>query len=399
MNKKEVAEIKRQFKLDNKNFTIDKVAIYYINNKSDIICNTTKRFTETKNMINGKSTTNYWGEIDQLNFLDIFKKTLSGQLGKALVEYYFKNEIMIDKKSVYSKLYDLYTDALEDDNLILNYVKFLKDTLNLDKEYAICLAYCTYNIPNKDINGDRIQDDEFTDTHDFILVSLCNVELSNIGLYYNTLDKVIEHKDNKDKTISYPFAGFTFPTFSERTTDINSVLVYNKKPKEPLITLIQNVLGCDYIMDPEQEKDKFNSLITKIITKSNDSNISIDYSTTKKIYDDISNTIENNILETEITTLTSNDIKSILKRSGVSDDKLDNFEDIYKQEIGNKDIKLRATNLIDSTKLDIKSPSISIKVKPDKTDKIQPTIIDGKRYLMVEMDENVEINGLKVNVK
>jgi hypothetical protein len=203
----------------------------------------------------------------------------------------------------------------------------------------------------------------------------------------------------KKRSWNFPRSSILAVTFSERTTDTNSVLVFNKKPKEPLTSLIETVLGCTYIMDPEQERDKFNTLITKIITSDSNTNTSIDYSITTNIYENIKTSIENNILETEMKTLSAGEIKNILANSGVDNKKLEKFDDVFLEEMGNKKIQLKAVKLIDSDKLDVKSPDISIKIKSDKINKVKPQIIDGKQYLMVEIDETVNINGLSVKIK
>ena len=45
----------------------------------------------------------------------------------------------------------------------------------------------------------------------------------------------------------------------------------------------------------------------------------------------------------------------------------------------------------------VSTPSVSIKVAPDRSDLIQTRVIDGKPYILVLADGDVEVNG--VNVK
>ena len=67
--------------------------------------------------------------------------------------------------------------------------------------------------------------------------------------------------------------------------------------------------------------------------------------------------------------------------------------------MANDKYQFKATNVINASKLDIKSPDIVINVKTDKTDKITAKQIDGKRCLVVELDDTVNINGLNVSIK
>jgi hypothetical protein len=39
---------------------------------------------------------------------------------------------------------------------------------------------------------------------------------------------------------------------------------------------------------------------------------------------------------------------------------------------------------------------VVIKVSPDRTDLLETRQIDGKTYLMVELTDNVEVNGINV---
>jgi hypothetical protein len=374
------------------------VAIYYVNFENKIIAKSNKRFYSTKSMVGGKSSG--WGQLEEEKFIEIAKKTLGGQLGKGLVEYYFPNEFLLDKSGNYKKLYDLNGDCLETKEIVDNFVDLLINTLSYNKDYAIVLTACSYMVPTKDINGDKVDiEEEFGDSYDFTVVSFCDIVSSNLGLFYDNKKKEIHHSEQNEKVIGMPFSGFLFPTFNDRQTDVNSVLVYNKKPKEPDTVLIESVLGCEFEFDPVQERDKFNTLITKIITKTDDSNVPIDLSSTTKIYEQINNVINDNVLETELPTLTANDIKKILKNAGVKEENLENFDDVFKQEMGNEKVKLKAVNLVDANKMDIKSPDISISVKNDQTDKIKPISKDGRRYLMIELDDTVDVNGLKVNIK
>ena len=398
MNKKEVAEIKRQFKMDNENIDISRTAMYYVNFENKILSKSNKRFFLTKDMVGGKSSG--WGQLEEEKIIEICKKTLGGQLGKGLVEYYFPNDFLLEENGNYKKLYNTCQDCLETEEDVDKFVDLLVNTLNYGKDYVICLTSCSYMVPTKDINGDKVDiEEEFGESYDFMVVSFCDIAPSTLGLFYDSKKKTIHHSETSEKVVGMPFSGFLFPTFNDRQTDVNSVLVYNKKPKEPDTALIENLLGCTFNFDPEQEKDKFNTLITKILTMDNDSNVSVDFSSTKKIYEQIKRVIDDNVLETELPTLSALEIKKILQNSGVKEENLERFDDVFEEEMGNKKAKLKAVNLIDEKKMDIKSPDISISVKGNQTNKIKPMNKDGKRYLMIELDDTVDINGLNVDVK
>ena len=47
----------------------------------------------------------------------------------------------------------------------------------------------------------------------------------------------------------------------------------------------------------------------------------------------------------------------------------------------------------------ISTPSVSIKVAPDRSDLIETRMIDGKCYILVLADGDVEVNGVNVKFK
>ena len=68
--------------------------------------------------------------------------------------------------------------------------------------------------------------------------------------------------------------------------------------------------------------------------------------------------------------------------------------------MGDADVSLKAVNVINTSKMDIKSADVIINVKANKTDKVVAKNIDGKRCLVVELDDNeVQINGLDIDIK
>ena len=388
MNKKEISEIKKQFKFDNDHLAIFGIGTYFVKS-FNIESSDFKYFADTSEFEAGFSPSNCWDELEEVCFLDIIKKTLGGSLGKSLVEYSFPYDVITDEKSQYPHLLKVLKDFNEEE--AEKYAKFLAEKIKLDDDYTILLQKASYSVPTKDVNGEKV-DEEYSsgDTYDFITVSICPVNNSKPNLFVDGTDDSVKHKPIL-REIGAPLIGFAFPTFNERATDVNSVLVFNKKPKEPCLTLIEDCLGCVYNLNPEDEQTKFNNLISKLVDSDN-----VDYDITKNIHDEISEIIENTSANTELTELSKLEIKKIIENSGIAKEKLDNFDEIFDEEIG--DYKLKAVNLVDNGKLNIKSPDIVINIKNDSTDKINSKVIDGKKCLVIEFDENIEINGLNVSL-
>ena len=131
----------------------------------------------------------------------------------------------------------------------------------------------------------------------------------------------------------------------------------------------------------------------KILTETLEDDLN--YELINNIHENIRDVIKVGELETEMPTLNKNEIKKILERSGVAEEKLEDFDSIYEQELG--ELELKPVNMIDSNKLGIKIPDITVNVKASASDKVSTQIVNGKKCLVVEIDDSLEVNGLAVN--
>lgn len=56
-----------------------------------------------------------------------------------------------------------------------------------------------------------------------------------------------------------------------------------------------------------------------------------------------------------------------------------------------------ASNITNTRKFEIKTPDVVIHVEPDKVELVETRIIDGRKCLVIPM-EDVEINGIRVRM-
>mgnify|MGYP002512212332 CR=1 FL=1 len=60
--------------------------------------------------------------------------------------------------------------------------------------------------------------------------------------------------------------------------------------------------------------------------------------------------------------------------------------------------ELHPKNIIDHRHFEIKTPDVTIKVHPDRSDLVETRIIDGARYILIRAEEEVEVNGIPVQI-
>ena len=59
---------------------------------------------------------------------------------------------------------------------------------------------------------------------------------------------------------------------------------------------------------------------------------------------------------------------------------------------------LNPKNLIEAGKFQITTPEVKITVSPEYSYMVEARVIDGRKYILIPADENVEVNGITVNI-
>ena len=96
-------------------------------------------------------------------------------------------------------------------------------------------------------------------------------------------------------------------------------------------------------------------------------------------------------------TLSRQDVKDVLQGCGVSEEKTAAFDEQYAEAFGAY-AELPAVNMVPAKTFRVVTPSVTIQVDPAHSDLIETRIIDGRRYILVLADGNVEVNGVSVHI-
>ena len=93
--------------------------------------------------------------------------------------------------------------------------------------------------------------------------------------------------------------------------------------------------------------------------------------------------------------VTAKDIGGILRDCGVPQEKVDAFKDSRDERFG-ADTALSPANLIDDKKFELRTAQATVSVDPECSYLVETRVIDGKKYILIPVEEDVEINGLPV---
>ena len=56
-------------------------------------------------------------------------------------------------------------------------------------------------------------------------------------------------------------------------------------------------------------------------------------------------------------------------------------------------------NLINEKELHYETPDVFVKVNPERSDLVHTRVINGTKYLLINIDQGVELNGINVHIE
>ena len=371
MNKKEILEIRKQF--TPANCAITRICGCYVDHE------------KTKKM-ESKDAFLSLPEEEAFKYFDIFKKTLSGTVGKNMLnlEFPLDAEMPGGTQEFLMKLRD---SKLEDDMLLEEFYDKVIATYDYAENYYIILIHAMYDIPGKSSDGLEMFDAS-DEVYEYLLMSICPVSLSKAGLSYNAEDNRIQDRI-RDWIVDMPSKGFLFPAFNDRSTDLHSVLYYTKKSEDLQPEMIDQLLGAKMPMSADTQKETFQMIIEDTLGEDGD------YETVRNIHETLNDLIEEHKEEPEPLALDKTEIKKIFEQSGVDAEKMESFDRNFEENAGEK-ASLLATNIAETRKFNIETPDVVIKVNPDRADLVETRIIDGRQCLVIPVDDHIEVNGINV---
>lgn len=369
MNKKEISEIKKQFTPSN--CAITRICGCYVNGEKE------KKSTFKQAFLS-------LPEEEMFKYFDIFRKTLSGTLGKHLInmEFPLDSEMEGGTQEALLKLRD---SRLKDQELLEAFYDKVIESYDYPEHYLILLIHAAYDVPGKSSDNEEMFDAS-DEVYDYILCSICPVNLSKPGLSYD-VELNNFHDRIRDWIVDMPNHGFLFPAFNDRSSDLHATLYYSKKPEDLHLELVDNLLGCKPPLSAGSQKETFHTLIEETL------GADCSYEVVRTIHENLNEMIEEQKEAPDPVTLDREEVKYLFAKSGVEQEKLENFDQQYEAAAGEKSTLL-AANIANTKSFEIKTPDVVIKVNPERTDLVETMVINGRQCLVIGVDDHVEINGI-----
>ena len=326
-------------------------------------------------------------EEEIFKYFELLRKTLSGSLGKNLLNLDFPLASE-QEGGTQAALLALRDSKLKDDALIEEFYDRVINTYEYVGNYLILLIHDAYDVPGKTTDG-LTMDDASDTVFEYIMCCICPVNLSKPGLSYDNINNEF-HNRIRDWVVEMPETGFLFPSFNDRATDIHSTLFYSKNPEEAHSEFVENILGCTMPLSAGTQKEAFQALIEETLGDE------VEYEVVKNIHENLTEMIEEHKEIPEPLTLDKHQVKSLFEKSGVEEEKLTDFDKLYDAAAG-EDTSLFVNNVANVRTFEVKTPDVVIKVNPERADLVNTLQIDGKRCLVIEINDHVEVNGITIH--
>lgn len=384
MIKKDLADMRKHMKLESTMLQFGEMYnIYLKKDNLEIVHKEVKNF-------------NVLDEESQELYIKNFKKLLSGALDTKLFQLDFK-EIEIENHSQSLLFSALESKSKEEELLFLDeIINKLASNYKYENDVIITFIRGQYwkGAKRRSVEADEaIDDDVFA--FNFLLGSINKIEYPKKALQFDYINREFRTNSALDAVINLnsPLDGFMFPCFNNNYSDVNHIMYYSGRTNEVNMDFIEEVLNCSLKITAAEEKSSFNAIIREVVGDA------INPETMQTIYEKIAAKAEE-VEEGEAPVVSMKDIQNVLEYSGVEEKDIEKLEKVYEETIGTTSFDFKVDNILpdlNSKSVKIESETANISISPSALGKIKQ-IRDkhGRKCLLIELDEDIEINGIKI---
>ena len=410
MDKKGVAELKRRFTKENCTFT--RLCGCYVDAGKNKVVDLSETFLNLE-------------DEEFYKYLEIAKKTLSGTIGNNLLELNFP----LDEEAAGGRqqfLLGLRESKLKNPELLERFYDMVIESYDYAGNYLILLFHDAYDVMTKTTDNNAL--DESEEVFEYLLCAICPVQLSKPGLGYREDENRIGPRI-RDWVVSVPDSGFLFPAFTDRSTDIHSLMFYTKDTKAPHAEFMELGLGCGARRTATEQKMTFHSIVKQAYGDDVEKSGEVLMEIQQNLNDLVEEKAE---LEEDPVILTPELLTNVMEESGVAPEKAEKIGKTCAEECAEE--APLAENVVDSKALAaneqiqkekelvaqvevlqqqlkekqieeeadevVKTYDVVLRVKPEKVSQIKSEVINGQKCLVIPMaeDEHANVNGVNTTV-
>ena len=373
MNQKEISELKRRFRLG-KN-AIGRIYGCYVNSQKEIVSYLDESLDRMP-------------EEEAEKYLALLKKTLSGALGRNLIDIVFSTQQVADSDE-HRRLMALRDSRLKDGEVRQEFYQTVIDSLDMgESNYLILLAHDAYDVPHRGKDGEDRADEGDT-VFSYIVCCVCPVKDGKLELSYCAGENEF-HNCAPSQIVSPPELGFLFPAFDDRAANIYNALTYARKPDELHQEFLDAIFHTEPPMSAGEQREAFQTALREGLEGA------CGLEVVQAVHGRLTELVEEHKASKnpEPLTVSKHTMRGILEASGVPEEKAQAFEEKYDEAFEGGAVSPK--NLINVKECVVRTANATIKVDPDCGDLVETRLINGRKYILVRVEGDVEFNGIQV---
>lgn len=371
MNQKELNELRRRFRPER--CAISRIYGCFVNSSGEILSD-----------LDESLGTMPQEEVEK--YLGLLKKTLSGTLGRNLIDIVFSTQQVMDSQE-HRLLTGLRDCALQDNALRQAFYQKVIGALDMDgSNYLLLLAHDVYDVPYRSKEGSD-QADASDQVFSYLVCCICPVKEGRPELGYFPGENEF-HSCSAGQIVATPELGFLFPAFDDRTANLYNALFYARKPEKLHQEFIDAVFHTEPPMSALEQREAFQTALTEALGDA------CGLEVIQEIHEQLRERLEQHkeSREPEPLSVTAGELGGILLDCGVDDEKVAVFREKCSARLG--EAVWNPANLIDSKRFQVKTEEAEVQLDAEHSYLVEMRVIDGKKYILIPADGSIEVNGL-----
>ena len=374
MNQKELGELRRRFRPEKS--AISRVYGCYVNSSREIV----SYLDESLGRM---------AQEEAEKYLSLLKKSLSGTLGKQLIDIVFSTEQVMDSDE-YRLLSALRESELKSGDIRQEFYRKVIESLDMgDSNYVILLAFDAYDVPQRGGDGESSGSET---VFRYVLCCVCPVKACRAELGYFPGENEF-HSCSAGQIVSPPELGFLYPAFDGRAANLYNALFYTKSTGRLHQEFIDAIFRTEAPMSADEQRESFQEALREGLEEACSMEV------VQSVHEQLRERIEahREAKDQEPLSLSAGEVGRMLRQCGVEEERVEAFQAACGRRFG-EGAALSPANLIDSKKFQVKTGEVTISVDPASSYLVESRTIDGVKYLLIPAGEGVEVNGMPVEI-
>lgn len=373
MNKKEILELRKTFRLEECN--ISRIATCYVTSEKEKILEKSQAFLSLP-------------EEEAFKYFDILKQALSGTVGKNL--YTLKTNSIHPADESHQKLETLRKYHMNDEGMLTDLFDSIIGSYDSSENYLIIVVNGLYDIPGV-TSDDQELEDASDEVYSYILTCICPVELDEPGLSIDCTKPAILDKE-RDWMVKSPVNALLYPAFTDRATDIHHALYFAKKAENSQDDFLKELIGSEMMLSDKEEHEWF------LDTLNHAHEEQMPLETAKEIHTKL---VEKSLEKENLPSagmLSKKELLQVIDKE-LNADQVKDIDEDYDKTVG-KENEITIKNLVNPKKMVIQTGTAKVEIDSDYADMVETKRIDGRLYLAVPLTSNdILVDGCAVRTE